>query len=553
MQFSDILNIFQGITTLFDSPSHIMIGRIGLILIGGVLVYLGKKGTLEPLLMIPMGLGMVAVNAGVLFMPSQMAETVTRGSLESNVAEYISITTNVEAAYTEDGKVIVTGPEAAAAAHNLAFLSRPDKKSAANGVDVTYSINGKLFTTGKSAGTAIESSPIGANRQGLEPSAPIGQQPRERVELAFTGANGGEAFKQLETMQAGRVQYLADMDKAQSGEMPGNLMIAPLVQQPKELMDMQQITALQPIYTFAFGNSLIACLVFMGIGVLLDVGFLLARPFLSMFIALACEFGTIITFPIAKALGFSFGEAASIALVGCADGPMVLFASLNLAKHMFVPITVVAYLYLGLAYGGYPYLIRLLVPAKLRGIKLPQRPVVKITAGEKLAFAVAGCGVLCLLFPSAAPLFLSLFLGVAVREAGLKVFTVMIENVFLYGATMFLGLLLGVLCEASTILNPKVVMLLVLGILALLLSGVGGICGGYILYIVSGRKINPVIGISGVSCVPTTAKVAQKEVSKVNPNSIILPEALGANISGVITSAIITGIYVTLIPILEKL
>ncbi|WP_343192845.1 sodium ion-translocating decarboxylase subunit beta [Ereboglobus luteus] len=530
-----------------------MIGRIGLILLGGLLVYLGKKGTLEPLLMIPMGLGMVAVNAGVLFMPSQMAETVTRGSLESTVAEYISITTNVEATYTEDGKVIVTGPEAASAAHNLAFLSRPDKKNATNGVDVAYSINGKLFTTGKSAGTAIESSPIGANRQGLESSAPIGQQPRERVELVFTGANGAEAFKQLETMQAGRVQYFADMDKAQSGEMPGNLMIAPLVQQPKELMDMQQITALQPIYTFAFGNSLIACLVFMGIGVLLDVGFLLARPFLSMFIALTCEFGTIITFPIAKALGFSFGEAASIALVGCADGPMVLFASLNLAKHMFVPITVVAYLYLGLAYGGYPYLIRFLVPAKLRAIKLPQRPVVKITAGEKLAFAVAGCGVLCLLFPSAAPLFLSLFLGVAVREAGLKVFTVMIENVFLYGATMFLGLLLGVLCEASTILNPKVVMLLVLGILALLLSGVGGICGGYIAYLVSGRKINPVIGISGVSCVPTTAKVAQKEVSKVNPNSIILPEALGANISGVITSAIITGIYVTLIPILEKL
>ena len=555
MQFSDILNIFQGITTLFDSPSHIMIGRIGLILLGGLLVYLGKKGTLEPLLMIPMGLGMVAVNAGVLFMPGQMAETVTRGSLESNVAEYISITTNVEAAYSNDGKVIVTGPEAAAAAHNLAFLSRPDRKNAVagNGITVTYSINGKVFTTGKSAGTAVESSSVGANRHGLESSAPIGQQPREEVELVFSGANGGAAFKRLEAMQAGKTQYLADMDKAQAGEMPGNLMIAPLVQQPKELMDMQQITALQPIYTFAFGNSLIACLVFMGIGVLLDVGFLLARPFLSMFIALACEFGTIVTFPIATALGLSYGEAASIALVGGADGPMVLFASLNLAKHMFVPITVVAYLYLGLAYGGYPYLIRFLVPAKLRAIKLPQRPVVKITAGEKLAFAVAGCGVLCLLFPSAAPLFLSLFLGVAVREAGLKVFTVMIENVFLYGATMFLGLLLGVLCEASTILNPKVVMLLVLGILALLLSGVGGICGGYIAYLVSGRKINPVIGIAGVSCVPTTAKVAQKEVSKVNPNSIILPEALGANISGVITTAIITGIYVTLIPILEKL
>jgi oxaloacetate decarboxylase beta subunit len=552
MQFSDILDIFQGITTLLGSPSHILIGRIGLILLGGLLVYLGKKGTLEPLLMIPMGLGMIAVNAGVLFMPPQMAETVTKGSLDTAVADYISVTNNVRTTFSTDGGITITGPDAAAVAHDMAFLARPDGRKSPDNNDVTYSLNGKMFTTGANAASANPLSPVSPGRAARD-AAPIGQHLRETVALAITGDNSAAAMQRLQSLDAARAQYLADMEKAGNSELPGNLMIAPLVQQPKELMDMQQITALQPIYTFAFGNSLIACLVFMGIGVLLDVGFLLARPFLSMFLALAAEFGTIITMPIAKALGLTYGEAASIALVGGADGPMVLFASLNLAKHLFVPITVVAYLYLGLAYGGYPYLIRLLVPAKLRAIKLPPRPIVKITAGEKLAFAVAGCGVLCLLFPSAAPLFLSLFLGVAVREAGLKVFTTMIENVFLYGATMFLGLLLGVLCEASTILNPKVVMLLVLGVLALLLSGVGGICGGYLAYLFSGRKINPVIGIAAVSCVPTTAKVAQKEVSAVNPNSIILPEALGANISGVITTAIITGIYVTLIPLLEKL
>jgi len=138
--------------------------------------------------------------------------------------------------------------------------------------------------------------------------------------------------------------------------------------------------------------------------------------------------------------------------------------------------------------------------------------------------------------------------GVAVREAGLQYFINVIENVLLYGATFFLGLLLGVLCEASTLLNPKVLLLLVLGIIALLLSGVGGIVGGYILYLASGRKFNPVIGIAGVSCVPSTAKVAQKEVSKVAPDVIILPEALGVNISGVITTAILTGIFVSLVP-----
>jgi oxaloacetate decarboxylase beta subunit len=419
MRFHDVLNIFQGVTTLFDATWTITLGRIGLILLGMLLVYLGKKGVLEPLLMIPMGLGMCAVNAGVLFLDP----TTAAATLESPVAQNV-------------------------ATH-------------------------------------------------------------------------------------------------------GTLFMAPLVQKTDNLMYILQIDFLQPIYTFAFSNGLIACFVFMGIGVLLDVGFLLARPFLSMFLALSAELGTVATFPIAVAMGLSNGEAASIAMVGGADGPMVLFTSLTLAKELFVPITVVAYLYLGLTYGGYPYLIRLLVPAKLRGLKMPQRAMVKVTSDEKLTFAVVACAVLCLLFPSAAPLFLSLFIGVGVREAGLKYFVAVIDGPILYGATLFLGILLGVLCEASTILNPKVLTLLILGIVALLLSGVGGLVGGYMAYFFSGRKINPVIGIAGVSCVPSTAKVAQKEVSNVTPDAIILPEALGANISGVITSAIFTGIYVTLIPLLK--
>lgn len=127
-----------------------------------------------------------------------------------------------------------------------------------------------------------------------------------------------------------------------------------------------------------------------------------------------------------------------------------------------------------------------------------------------------------------------------------------IDGPILYGATMFLGLLLGVLCEASTILDPKVLTLLILGVIALLLSAVGGLLGGYAAYFFSGRKINPVIGIAGVSCVPSPAKVAQKKVSNVNPDSLILPGALGANICGVITTAILTGVSTTLIPLLAK-
>ncbi len=414
-----VLELFGGLATLTDAWSAhpaVFWGRIGMILLAFLLVYLGKRGTLEPLLMIPMGLGMAAVNAGVLF-------------LDPVTASYV---------------------------------------------------------------------------------------------------NNGQAL-------------------AEGVRQHGTLFVAPLVSETNSLVNILQIDYLQPIYTMMFSNGLIACLVFMGIGVLLDVGFVLARPYSSMFLALAGELGTVATFPIAIALGLKPGEAAAISMVGGADGPMVLFTSLMLAKDLFVPITVVAYLYLGLTYGGYPYLIRFLVPKRL--LALPCKPVkhLKITSGEKLAFAVVACTVMCLLFPVAAPLFLSLFLGVAVREAGLTYFTNVIENVLLYGSTMFLGLLLGILCEAGTILDPKIFKLLVLGILALLLSGIGGILGGYVLYFATGRRYNPAVGIAAVSCVPTTAKVAQKCVSGANPSVIVLPEALGANISGVITSAVLTGVYVALL------
>jgi carboxybiotin decarboxylase len=403
MNLHDILNLFQGVATLVASPTNILIGRIGLMLLGMLLVYLGKKEILEPLLMIPMGLGMAAVNAGVLFL-----------------------------------------------------------------------------------GT--------------------GQQ--------------------------------------------GTLFVDPVLSNPTQLVNILQIDFLQPIYTFTFSNGLIACLVFMGIGVLLDVGYVLQRPFESMFIAICAELGTVATFPIAMAAGLSARDAASIAMVGGADGPMVLYTSLMLSKNLFVPITVVAYLYLGLTYGGYPYLIKLLVPKRLRAIApAPPKKVVTISSGEKLAFAVVACTVLCLLFPVAAPLFVSLFLGVAVREAGIQHFIDFIAGPVLYGSTLFLGFLLGVLCEANTILNPAILTLLLLGMLSLLLSGIGGIAGGYILYVIRRGKYNPVIGIAGVSCVPTTAKVAQKSVTEIAPEILILPQALGANISGVITTAILAGIYVTLIPL----
>ncbi|MFO1100314.1 MAG: sodium ion-translocating decarboxylase subunit beta [Xanthobacteraceae bacterium] len=395
-----ILDLFQGLATLAAAEPTILFGRIFLMLLGLLLIYLGQKGVLEALLMIPMGLGMATVNAGVLF------------------------------------------------------------------------------------------------------------------------------------LQANKM---------------GTLFLDPLASSTDDVVTQLQINWLQPIYTLAFSNGLIACLVFLGIGTLLDVGYVMQRPFRSMFLAVCAELGTLVAFPLGVLMGLPAKQAAATATIGGADGPMVLFASLILAPEIFVPITVVGYLYLGLTYGGYPYLIKMVVPKRLRAIQMPAETTRPISAGEKMVFAVLTCVLLSLLFPVAAPLFLALFLGVIVRESGLNYFYDLFSNQILYGSTFFLGLVLGVLCEANTILHPKVLILLVLGILALIFSAIGGLIGGYILYFVSGGKYNPVIGISAVSCVPTTAKVAQKVVSEANRNSIILPHALGANISGVITTAIFAAVLVSLL------
>ena len=328
-----------------------------------------------------------------------------------------------------------------------------------------------------------------------------------------------------------------------------NLFVDPMLVDPEKIVNSMQIFFLQPIYNLMFSNGLIACLVFMGIGAISDIGYMLIAPVRCMIIAVLAELGTLLTFPLAVGLGLTYKEAAAIAMVGSADAPMVLYASLLLARDLFVPITIVAYLYLSLTYAGYPYLVRLLIPKELRGIKMDPKTIPQISPAEKITFSIITGTVLCLLFPVAAPLFMSFFVGVIVREAGVKQYVDFLGGTVLYGSTFFLGLMLGVLFEASTILNPKVILLLILGMTALLLSGIGGIIGGYLVYWMSGRNFNPVIGIAGVSCVPTTAKVAQKEAHAANKFAMILPWAMGACVSGVISSAIIAGIYVTILQV----
>ena len=327
----------------------------------------------------------------------------------------------------------------------------------------------------------------------------------------------------------------------------GTIFLDPLVSEPGELMNIMQINFLQPIYNLLFSNGLIACLVFLGIGVRSDLDFLLSRPWTSVVIALFAEMGSFVALAVGVlAFGMTPETAASVATIGGADGPMVLFTSLQLAPELFVPISIIAYLYLSLTYAGYPSLIRLMVPKKYRGIDIEEYPP-EVPAKTKFVFVLVVCGLLCLLLPMAAPLIMSFFLGVAIKEAEVNEYVALLENGIMYVSTFFLGLLLGVLCEGSTILNPVVLQILVLGVVALTVSGVGGLLGGWLFYKIKKGQFNPVVGIAGVSCVPTTAKLAQRAASEENPFAMILPVAMGANICWVITSAVVAGVFISTI------
>ena len=329
----------------------------------------------------------------------------------------------------------------------------------------------------------------------------------------------------------------------------GTIFLDPLVEKPNELINIMQVNWLQPVYNFTFSNGLIACMVFFGIGAMSEIGFILARPWSALIVAIFAEMGTFVTLVIGYKMGLPAGEAAAVATIGGADGPMVLFSSLMMAPKLFVPISIIAYLYLSLTYAGYPYLIKLMVPKKYREIDV-EAYVPDVSQKAKFVFTLCVCALLCLLLPVAAPLIMSFFLGIAIKEAAVGPYQELLEGTVLYASTLFLGLLLGVLCEASTILNPKVLIVVILGMIALLVSGIGGLIGGWVIYWAT-KNYNPVIGIAGVSCVPTTAKLAQHAAEEENPFAVILPLAMGANICGVIVSAIAVGVFVSTISLVK--
>ena len=293
-------------------------------------------------------------------------------------------------------------------------------------------------------------------------------------------------------------------------------------------------------------------LIFLGIGCMTDFGPLISNP-KSFLLGAAAQLGIFITYFGARALSltgieaisFNVQEAASIAIIGGADGPTAIYLTSKLAPDLLGPIAVAAYSYMALVPIIQPPIMRALTTKKERSVVMEQlRPVSKT---EKILFPIFVTLICVLLLPSAAPLIGMLMLGNLFRESGVvERLSKTAQNELMNIITIFLGITVGATANANTFLSFRTVLIIVLGLIAFSVGTAGGVLLGKVMYAVTGGKVNPLIGSAGVSAVPMAARVSQKVGQKENPGNFLLMHAMGPNVAGVIGSAVAAGVLLSL-------
>ncbi len=285
-------------------------------------------------------------------------------------------------------------------------------------------------------------------------------------------------------------------------------------------------------------------LIFLGVGVMTDFGPLIANP-KSLILGAAAQLGIFIAFLGALALGMTPEEAASIGIIGGADGPTAIFTTTKLAPHILSTVAVAAYSYMALIPIIQPPIMKLLTTKKERAVKMEQlRPVSKT---EKIIFPIMVSIVVILILPSTASLIGMLMLGNLLKVCGVteKIATHASEAL-MYILSLFIGISVGATTNAATFLTVDTLKVLVLGLGAFMVSTAGGVLLGKLMCRLSGWKINPLIGAAGVSAVPMAARVAQNVGKEENPSNYLLMHAMGPNVAGVIGSAVASGIFIYL-------
>lgn len=285
-------------------------------------------------------------------------------------------------------------------------------------------------------------------------------------------------------------------------------------------------------------------LIFLGVGAMTDFGPLIANP-KSFLLGAAAQLGIFGTFCGAMALGiFAPNEAASIAIIGGADGPTAIFVTSKLAPDLLGSIAVAAYSYMALVPIIQPPIMKLLTTKKQRAVVMKQlRPVSKL---EKVVFPVVVTLVVSLLVPDAASLIAMLMLGNLMRESGVvERLSKTAQNELMNIVTIFLGVSVGATAVGENFLSVQTLGIILLGLIAFCLGTAGGVLFGDLMYVFTKGEVNPLIGSAGVSAVPMAARVSQKVGQKANPKNFLLMHAMGPNVAGVIGSAVAAGVLLS--------
>lgn len=280
-------------------------------------------------------------------------------------------------------------------------------------------------------------------------------------------------------------------------------------------------------------------LIFLGIGAMTDFGPLIANP-KSLLLGAAAQIGIFVTFILASLFGFTGAEAASIGIIGGADGPTAIYLTSKLADHLMSSIAIAAYSYMALVPVIQPPIMKALTTKKERMIVMEQlRPVSK---REKILFPIVVTGVVGIILPSSIPLLGMLMLGNLMKESGVVPrLEATAKNELINIITIFLGITVGSKAYGNQFLNWETIKIIVLGVCAFGIATAGGVLVGKLMCKLSKGKINPLIGAAGVSAVPMAARVAQDVGKKENPNNYLLMHAMGPNVAGVIGSAVAAG------------
>ena len=285
-------------------------------------------------------------------------------------------------------------------------------------------------------------------------------------------------------------------------------------------------------------------LIFMGVGAMTDFGPMLSNP-KSFILGAAAQFGVYFALIMAVVLGFTGPQAASIGIIGGADGPTAIFLTSKLAPELLGAIAIAAYSYMALIPLIQPPLMRLITTKKEREIKMEQlKPVSK---RAKIIFPIVVTIFTVLLLPDVAPLLGCLMLGNLFRECGVcDRLSDTAQNALMNIVTIFLGISVGATASADNFLRLETLLIIGLGLVAFSISTCGGLITAKIMNWISGGKINPLIGSAGVSAVPMAARVAQLEGQKEDPSNFLLMHAMGPNVAGVIGSAVAAGVFLSM-------